>query len=284
MIRELFRTARDLEGRAAFCLVHKETGKEISYRKHEPFYAASLVKLAVLYEALRQVDAKTLTRDTRINPETLEHAGGHGIINLLHNEASLTLEDLLVLMIAVSDNTAANTMITLLGMDRMNTTMEALGLFHTRVNRLLMDRTGKPNMTCAGDMAMLFDSLLVPHPDVPLSPESRSFALEVCRKQQHHMGFPSGLRFCAQCKEFLAHKNQCCHCKTHAWQQDPFIPPIAHKTGEVPGVCHDAGILEGSRGLCIAVGLSEGLADNHDGYQFLHAVSMAAYLWTGESK
>ena len=62
-----------------------------------------------------------------------------GMLNYLHAGTELTVRDLIRLMILISDNTACNIMIDLLGMDNINCHISNLGCTRTILNRRLFD-------------------------------------------------------------------------------------------------------------------------------------------------
>src|SRR5207248_2477011 len=63
----------------------------------------------------------------------------------------LTLRDLATMMVAVSDNSAANVLIDRLGMQNINTMINGLGLAHTHLRRKMMDlqaaKEGRENIS-----------------------------------------------------------------------------------------------------------------------------------------
>jgi beta-lactamase class A len=75
----------------------------------------------------------------------------------------LTLRDLATMMVAVSDNSAANVLIDRLGMENVNSFLDSLGLTHTRLRRKMMDLKaageGRENISTPGEMLSLLDAL-----------------------------------------------------------------------------------------------------------------------------
>lgn len=110
-----------------------DSGETIEWRSHETFPAASTIKLPILYEVFRQAgegrfgpaDTRTLKADDQV--------GGSGILKDLTPGLVLTVKDLATLMIVISDNTATNMLIDLVGLDAVNTSCERLGLSGTRL-------------------------------------------------------------------------------------------------------------------------------------------------------
>jgi beta-lactamase class A len=190
-------------------------------RADEVVTAASTIKVPILAAALDEVDAGRLdlAQPTAIPPQ---RAGGSGVLHALPDLHTLTLADLLTLMIIVSDNTATNVVIDLIGIGRVNQFCAGAGLNATVLRRKMMDadavRLGLENTTTAHDQATLLDAIawrnLLPAP-------LRAFALHALERQQFNDGLPSLL-------------------------PDEVI--VAHKTGELPGVRHDVGVITGTNG------------------------------------
>ena len=82
--------------------------------------AASLIKLPILLTALRNVSNGELDLDARYALTTTAQVPGAGILQFLQAGAQLTLLDYLTLMMIVSDNTATNIVIDLLGINSIN--------------------------------------------------------------------------------------------------------------------------------------------------------------------
>ena len=96
--------------------------------------AASTVKLFVASAFWRS----GLDPDERI--EHVPPAGSAGIAEYLSAGSRLTLADLALLMLAVSDNAATNVLLDRLGFDAVNAEIARLGLERTEVRRTMMTR------------------------------------------------------------------------------------------------------------------------------------------------
>jgi beta-lactamase class A len=107
---------------------HLESGDEISIHATESFPMASVLKIPVLVEALRQVDAGKFTLDDRWELTTAEKNLGSGVLTFFDDGLLPTVRDLLTLMIIISDNTATDMVIHRLGIGSITEAMRALGL------------------------------------------------------------------------------------------------------------------------------------------------------------
>lgn len=203
-------------GRWAFA-VWEQGQPVVSLNGAEPVPAASTIKVPLLVLALQDVAAGRRDLDDDV-PVPAERAGGAGVLRLLPSVGRLRFGELLTLMIAVSDNAASNLVIELLGLDDADQRLAALGLTGTRLRRRLMDaeaaRAGLENVTTADDQSRLLDRLA--GPDLLPAP-LRAFALGVLAEQQVNDRMPTQLGDDVRC---------------------------LHKTGELPGVRHDVGLLE----------------------------------------
>lgn len=96
--------------------------------------------------------------------EKKDKVGGSGVLQEFgDNMSQLSIQDLCVLMIVLSDNTATNMLIELVGMDNINSTMKQLGLKQTRVQRKMFDQAasgrGDENLSTAAEAARIMEIL-----------------------------------------------------------------------------------------------------------------------------
>lgn len=121
--------------------------------------SASVIKIPIMVETLRQVRDGSLALDKQYRIEDENRTRGAGVLRYLHSGIEVTLQDLLTLMIIVSDNYATNMVIDLVGMDRVNATMREMGFANTLLRRKMMDweaiEQGRDNVTTAREMADL---------------------------------------------------------------------------------------------------------------------------------
>ncbi|ELY38859.1 serine hydrolase [Natronorubrum tibetense] len=109
----------------------------LSIRSRDRFGAASIVKLPILYALYRTYDGRleALDRPHQIAPEN--RVGGSGLFHLLADPTP-TVEDLATAMISVSDNAATNELIDHLGFDDIAAAAADLGLEGTHLGRKMM--------------------------------------------------------------------------------------------------------------------------------------------------
>src|SRR5688572_16723926 len=103
--------AATLPGTAGVVVKDLATGQSITFNEAEPFPAASIIKLSILWAFFEQVEAGRLSATERVSLTTDAQVGGSGVLYTLAAGLNLTLQDLATLMITVSDNTATNILI-----------------------------------------------------------------------------------------------------------------------------------------------------------------------------
>ena len=94
----------------------------------ESFPSASVIKLAIYYEMMRQAGEGKLSLDDLSELTAEEKVPGCGVLRDLTPGIRLPLRDLASLMMTISDNTASNTCIDAVGIESINQTMADLGL------------------------------------------------------------------------------------------------------------------------------------------------------------
>jgi beta-lactamase class A len=85
-----------------------ETGDEIALNADTPMDTMSVIKVPLMVEAFRQAQGGTLSLDERVTLTAADRIPGTGVLFMLDAGASLTIRDLIRLMIVVSDNTATD--------------------------------------------------------------------------------------------------------------------------------------------------------------------------------
>lgn len=111
------------------------------------FPSLGIAKFVVMIEVFQQIEEGRLhlsdpyiwKKKFPFAVPTAEYEENVGILDFLHEGLQLTLEDLLYLMIVISDNSAFNILLTKVGMENVNNTMKKLGLVHTSVGCLLFE-------------------------------------------------------------------------------------------------------------------------------------------------
>lgn len=210
-------------GRTAVLLRELASGRTLyQYNADAAMPSASTIKVMIMAEAMRQAETGVLKLDAEVTvppSEKLEDS----IIGLLEADR-FRLIDLITLMIIMSDNTATNVLINLLGMNQINAYAAKLELPSTAVRRRMLDfeaaKRGLDNTTSASDLAGLFG--MIGNGKLPGS---------------------------ARMVDILLHQKQGAF--RRRLSEDV---KIAHKPGGLANLAHDAGIFflpSGNYTLCI---------------------------------
>jgi beta-lactamase class A len=122
-------------GRMGVAAVHLETGETIAVNADERFPTASAIKTAVMVEVFHQVSEGRLKKDQLVTLTDAVKVGGSGVLPMLRAGSQYSVSDLLSLMITLSDNTATNMLVALVGTRAVDDRMVAYGLGQTRLYR-----------------------------------------------------------------------------------------------------------------------------------------------------
>lgn len=118
-------------GKVALYAKNLMTGETVSHDAAVPVQTASVIKLPLMLQAFEQVKHGKLRLATRIALTKDNQVGGSGILNLLDPGLQLTVKDVITLMMTLSDNTAANMLIDVVGLAPTNEMLARMGLKNT---------------------------------------------------------------------------------------------------------------------------------------------------------
>ncbi len=134
--KRLERMVRGFPGEMGIAVRNLDTGEVFAVNGDVRFPTASLIKVAVMVEAYHQMAEGKFQRDKLITLAESDKAGDEPVVlNQLHPGISLTVVDLLALMIAFSDNTATNLLVGLVGTANVDKRMVSYGLPNTKIFR-----------------------------------------------------------------------------------------------------------------------------------------------------
>ncbi|MDP2857746.1 MAG: serine hydrolase [Bacillota bacterium] len=139
LTRRLESKIRDCDGLAGIHVVDLTTGNRFGVNDDLTFAVASSIKVPLLVSLYRKAQAGELDVTAPLTVDERHHVGGSGVLQYFPHPATLSIEDVAVLMINLSDNTATNILIDLVGMDYVNRQMDGLGLPGIRLRRKMID-------------------------------------------------------------------------------------------------------------------------------------------------
>lgn len=117
----------ELGGQVGVYARNLATGATVALAADDRFPLASVFKVPVMVEVVRQVDRGALRLDRRLPLAEADKSPGSTLIHC-HAGLAPTIRDLLYLMITLSDNTATDMLWRAVGLGSVNETMRALGL------------------------------------------------------------------------------------------------------------------------------------------------------------
>jgi beta-lactamase class A len=132
----LEREVRRFPGSIGVAVRNLDTGESLAVNGDTRFPTASLIKVAVMVEVYHQIAEGKFQAETPITLAETDKAGDEPVVlNQFHPGISLTVSDLLALMIAFSDNTATNLLVRRVGVAEVDRRMAAYGLPNTKIFR-----------------------------------------------------------------------------------------------------------------------------------------------------
>jgi len=118
-------------GDVALFAENLKTHEIVAISPDTPVQTASVIKLAILYEALEQVRSGKAHFNDPVTLTAADQVPGSGVLRLFDAPLSLTLKDVLTMMVIMSDNSATNLTIDHLGLENINRRIATLGLKDT---------------------------------------------------------------------------------------------------------------------------------------------------------
>lgn len=103
------------QGKVGLYAIDLHSGKSVAIDADTPVPTASVIKLTVLFEALKQIEECHARFDDRLTLQKSDDVQGSGVLQFFDTPLSLTLKDALTMMVIESDNTATNLVIDHLG-------------------------------------------------------------------------------------------------------------------------------------------------------------------------
>jgi beta-lactamase class A len=231
-------------------------------RADDSFHAASTMKIPVLIELFHQIKQGKLKLDDHLLIKNEFHSIVDGSLYTLSaaddSEAELykaegqtrTLRELSNLMIIVSSNLATNLLVEKLGLENIRATVHDLGADGMKVLRGVEDgkafEKGLNNTTTARGLGILLQAIAT---GKTVDDASSQEMLAILERQKFNEGIPAGL---------------------------PVGIRVAHKTGEIPRIHHDAAIVFADRPFVLVI-LVRGLVEKKDSAALMADISEKFY-------
>ena len=228
----------------------------------KPFHAASTMKVPIMIELFRQARSRQLSLDDTLpvrnefrsivdgSPYQLSEGDDSDSLVYAAVGKRMPLRQLCDLMITVSSNFAANLLIEKLGVENIRRTVSALGADGMQVLRGVEDQKafdkGMNNTTTARGLVVLLDR--IGHGQA-VDSSADAEMIEILKRQKFNDAIPAGL---------------------------PAGTPVAHKTGNITRINHDAAIVFGTRPYVLVL-LVRGIEDQKKSAALIAELSRAVY-------
>ncbi|MBU3143420.1 serine hydrolase [Clostridium sp. CF012] len=173
------------EGTYSFYFEEIKSGYLYGLNENKAMVSAGCIKLPLAMILLKEVEAGKIDLQSKIKIEAGDKTqGSNGIIHEFSGK-EYSLSDLLIAMLIQSDNTAANKIIEILGMQRVNELFANMGLKNTDLKRITTDikleQDESENTTSSFDLSKCFKLLYLKQ---YLNEENSDLLLRILKKQQ----------------------------------------------------------------------------------------------------
>ncbi|MFC9895774.1 serine hydrolase [Nocardia sp. NPDC127579] len=223
-------------------------GRQVELGADEQVVIASIFKILLVLEFCRQVDAGQLDPAERVLIRAADRLGGWGTAGCA-DDIEVSLRDLAYFAMSVSDNTAADLLLHRIGRDTPALLAAELGLDRTRViggpRQLLESMLADVGARDGGEFAAIYPTLTaeqvadmrVFQPEHTTSSTAREITRLLAMIWQDTAGTPAA---CAATRNLLRHQIFW----TRIAAGFPDEVRVASKTGTLPGLHMEAGVVE----------------------------------------
>lgn len=235
-------------GQYSFYFEDLDSGYTYGWEEDTQKPSASCIKVPIVMSFLKEVEEKKFSLEDKVFISKEDMVDGSGFIYEL-DEREYTLRELITAMLILSDNTATNKLIDMLGKDNINQRIKDMGLLNTFLYRKIRDaklrEKGVQNLSSSSDLAKCFKLL---YRNEYLNKEHSEFLINTLKRQQIRNKIP-----------FYIPKKE--------WSN------IGNKAGSLPGVENDMALMNISKGNFVFTIMSQGLPNNVYGLVTVSRVS-----------
>lgn len=250
MTSQLRAFARQQPGHVALEVIDLASGYSAGYEAGVSMPAASTIKIPVMVEVFRQLEAGRFDLTHRVTLLSSDKDSGSGDLCDAPSGGTYSISTLLGKMIDQSDNTATNMLIRFVGRHNINHTMYSLGLRHTQLTtdiRTYGYAIRNELRSSPGDMATLLSDMA--HERLVDQWSSRAMIV-ILEGQEHNSLIPA------------------------------VLPPdisIAHKTGTLHDTLNDVGIVYDQQAPYVIAVMTTDLPSLDDGESAIRGISRLAF-------
>ena len=256
--RHIENVVKRADGEVGVAVRHLESGQELELNAATSFPMASVFKVPVLVEVMAQVKEGRFSLDDEVSVQKPDQHLGSGILSSLTAPGiTLTVRNLINLMMLLSDNSATDILLEKVGAENVNKRLGEYGIAGISVNRscqeLIMDRIGLDYEKFKGktldEVAAAAGNLRPP------SAEDDRESIRVFSAEMKDQSTPAAMNelLAKIWKKEILDPESCdliisimLRCQTGRQRIKGELPPgtaVAHKTGTIAGTVNDAGII-----------------------------------------
>ncbi len=235
-MREIKKYLESRIGMYSFYFEDLSSGFTYGYNENVQMVSAGCMKLPIAVSLIKDVEDGNVTFLDKVNIDVDDKVYGTGIIHEF-NSRDYTIFELLVAMLIQSDNTAANKIIDIVGIDKINKDIKEMGLKNTVLNRKTADERSKveiENFTSSKDLGIIWKHL---YNGTFLNEKNSTMLIDILRRQQI--------------------KN-----KLALYIPDDLKYEISSKTGDKKGVENDTALIQLSKGNFVFTVLSQDIPNS----------------------
>jgi beta-lactamase class A len=283
----------EVEGEMGVAVTHVETGQFLEVHGTKGYPMASTFKLPILVELFNQVDQGKLNLGEMVSIDTQDlHLGSGQLRRFAVPGVSLSIENLALLMMRISDNSATDMLLERVGVDNVNRRLVEIGVEGITVNRscqkLILDWLGFDIERTRGMSYQEIESMLNDYEPQPGEMEAAAAAFA---DDPQDTATPIGMNFLLEriFKGTAASPTSCekmteilLKCDTGRNRLRGLLPSsvdVAHKTGTIGGTVNNVGIiyLPHKRGHVIVSVLSKKMEDREEAERAIAEIARYAF-------
>lgn len=246
-MKEVRRYLEDRLGKYSFYFEDLKSGFIYGYNEHVKMTSAGCMKLPVAMAVIKDIEEGKLSLNDRVLLESRDRVEGSGILKHL-NSREYTVNELVIVMLVESDNTATQKLVSLIGFDELKAKFLEMGIKDTTMN----DMPGSPiNLTTSYDLSLCWK--LLKDGDY-LSKEHSRYIIELLKSENKKK-------------------------KTGFYLDETLKEKIASKAGDMQGVENDTTLIELQKGDFIFTIMSSDLPNSV--YGLVSLAKSGKMIWDG---
>lgn len=245
-----------LKGKIGFYYENLASGDKLAYNEKEIFTAASVIKVPIFMYVAKLVSQGELAWEQKVLVKVEDKKPSCGALLSLTGDVEVDIDSLCKLMITLSDNTATNMLMRVVGMERLAEGFKEMGLLKTRAEREIFDgeaaARGLDNYICPEEIAMLLRQV---YKREFVDAETSEKIESVMLLQQIRHKIPG----------YVGRKKK-----------------IANKTGEDSGTTHDVAIVFAEKPFVLVITSND--TDVPETERFIREIALEIYNENGEGE